>query len=559
MKRVFISSTFDDLCNHRKAVIHTLDRMNDIHIEAMERWNSLSKDPTTASLEKVEQCDILIGIYAYRYGYRPKNTISVTQMEYEHARKLNIPCLVFLVDDKVKVSFEGLDLLQRHHDANKDSKLLLDQFKAQLNNDHVRHTFTTPDDLAKKVSTSLHEELLNISSSNDNSQRDESQYTPYLIQALMESMLPFIASKAKLANIIYSQKKVRSFNSPIELLNSLAKNQIQSGSWVRVKGTPSQFGNFLKTHFLLPLVGMNSNMRLGPPITSSIHPAMGMLGQITSHLAPVGLFPLIDDDTLQIMIYPTEIEAFGVTGLPLFADGINAKLKGLFALFPARSQMLLNVPCTVTGVITMLEPKSVLSVGHSIEDYEAYRQNNKLWVLDLTPEGSTINPIGSGRSPEIWGGLYAQGHLEVSNEGIRQLKVDSFVEVLLNALRKNGFTAEFLKDHSKNKTHGIFGKGIRASISGNKPIYSLHMDANLTQNYENAKSKFDSVTHDILEGVVDWCNSKDVSLQNPREVDFTYTDSTHLYTVLTSPSANQIQNPLVQLIRDWHKQRHKSN
>ena len=53
------------------------------------------------SLEELDKCDVLVGVYAYRYGTVPTGSkTSVTEQEYLHAMSKKIPILVFVVDEE---------------------------------------------------------------------------------------------------------------------------------------------------------------------------------------------------------------------------------------------------------------------------------------------------------------------------------------------------------------------------------------------------------------------------------------------------------------------------
>src|SRR5580765_4952402 len=97
--KVFISSTYLDLIEHRKAAVNSLRAMGE-QVEHMEIFGARDEEPTKASLDELDRCDVLVGIYAYRYGTVPKGSeVSVTEQEYLHATSENIPILVFVVDE----------------------------------------------------------------------------------------------------------------------------------------------------------------------------------------------------------------------------------------------------------------------------------------------------------------------------------------------------------------------------------------------------------------------------------------------------------------------------
>jgi CheY-like chemotaxis protein len=96
---------------------------------------------------------VFVGIYAHRYGYVPLGwQLSITRMEFEHARKLGKPILCFVVDDDHPWPPKHVELEPGH--------TMLAEFKDVIGNSLVRDTFTTPEDLAFKVAASLGRYLL---------------------------------------------------------------------------------------------------------------------------------------------------------------------------------------------------------------------------------------------------------------------------------------------------------------------------------------------------------------------------------------------------------------
>jgi tetratricopeptide (TPR) repeat protein len=94
-----ISSTAKDLPEHRKQVIEACQRVGMFPL-GMEHLPADPDDAAKVSVRMVEDAQIYIGIFAYRYGYIPKGSaISVTEMEYEQAVKQGIPCLTFFMHD----------------------------------------------------------------------------------------------------------------------------------------------------------------------------------------------------------------------------------------------------------------------------------------------------------------------------------------------------------------------------------------------------------------------------------------------------------------------------
>ena len=89
-----------------------------------------------------------MGIYAYRYGSIPSNsTVSITEQEYDKAMELKKPMFCFIVAPDQPWPQNKVE--------DEPGKSKLREFKAKINGDHVRDVFTTPENLALKVSTSL--------------------------------------------------------------------------------------------------------------------------------------------------------------------------------------------------------------------------------------------------------------------------------------------------------------------------------------------------------------------------------------------------------------------
>lgn len=97
--KVFISSTYKDLIEHRKAAHDALEKL-DVHVIWMEAFGARPEDSTTACLREVEESDLFIGIYAHRYGFIPKDSeVSITEQEFDHAQELDKPIFGFIVNE----------------------------------------------------------------------------------------------------------------------------------------------------------------------------------------------------------------------------------------------------------------------------------------------------------------------------------------------------------------------------------------------------------------------------------------------------------------------------
>ncbi len=97
--RAFVSSTFLDLKQHRAHVIHAL-RTAGFIVDPMEDWTADSDEPKKFSQNRVEGCDLCVLLVAFRRGYVPEGEkLSITQLEYETARKQGIDVLTFILKE----------------------------------------------------------------------------------------------------------------------------------------------------------------------------------------------------------------------------------------------------------------------------------------------------------------------------------------------------------------------------------------------------------------------------------------------------------------------------
>jgi len=97
--KVFLSSTYVDLIEHRKEAIEALARLGH-HVIGMETFNARSEDPTKASLKEVGECELFVGVYAHRYASLIGGAkISVSEQEFDHAVKTGKDIFAFFVDE----------------------------------------------------------------------------------------------------------------------------------------------------------------------------------------------------------------------------------------------------------------------------------------------------------------------------------------------------------------------------------------------------------------------------------------------------------------------------
>lgn len=146
MLKVFVSSTYKDLIEHRTAVREVLHRMK-TDVDAMEYFGSRPDTPESACSKEIADCDVLIGIYAWRYGWQPTpDGPSITEQEFDCAVQAGKKCLCYMVDPAWPWPPGFIDT--------GDAAARLQQLKSKVGK-LVVSTFKTPDDLAKCVAADL--------------------------------------------------------------------------------------------------------------------------------------------------------------------------------------------------------------------------------------------------------------------------------------------------------------------------------------------------------------------------------------------------------------------
>lgn len=145
---VFVGSTFTDLQLYREAVREALHKLEAV-VRGMEYFGSLPDTPKEECLRIVRTCRAYVGIYAMRYGSVDAVTEkSLTQLEYEEAQRISLPSLIYLLNE------ERQPVLPRDVEFGEGAEKLK-LFKMVLRARHVVSLFTTPEDLAAKVTRDL--------------------------------------------------------------------------------------------------------------------------------------------------------------------------------------------------------------------------------------------------------------------------------------------------------------------------------------------------------------------------------------------------------------------
>ena len=145
--QVFVSSTYEDLQEERKAVMESLLQMNCFPV-GMEYFNASDESQWDVIKQLIDECDYYVLIVAGRYGTVEETTgKSYTQKEFEYAVSKGVPVISFLhkePDSLPKIKTE----------QNKDSETKLNAFKEDVQKRLCKY-WTTADNLASQVVLSL--------------------------------------------------------------------------------------------------------------------------------------------------------------------------------------------------------------------------------------------------------------------------------------------------------------------------------------------------------------------------------------------------------------------
>lgn len=146
--RVFVSSTYRDLAEYRETLRLALETSGH-SFHGMEHFGAQPDPPLATCLTELEHCDIYVALIGARYGSAPtRYRRSYTEVEYEKARELKMPCVILVLDEEAEVK---QSIIEREGDARER----LEGLKRRLRRNHTVETFRAPDDAAWKILAAL--------------------------------------------------------------------------------------------------------------------------------------------------------------------------------------------------------------------------------------------------------------------------------------------------------------------------------------------------------------------------------------------------------------------
>ena len=151
---VAISSTMRDLADHRRAAVEACQKVGarPLMVERMaESFGAIH-----AAYDVVDQADIYLGIFGFRYGYVPPGgDRSIVELEYDRAVARAIPRLVYFMSDRHPVQVQDVE--------RGTGALKLSELKDRIQHSNSVTYFGSPDELRIRITNELARQLVTTS------------------------------------------------------------------------------------------------------------------------------------------------------------------------------------------------------------------------------------------------------------------------------------------------------------------------------------------------------------------------------------------------------------
>lgn len=144
---VFISSTFEDLRDERRAVQDTVIEAGDFPVQ-METFPASDEDAFDLIKSLLDKCDYYVLIIGGRYGSLSGDGLSFTHKELRYAVAQSIPVLVMLHGNRGSISAEKTE-------ASDEGRKRLEAFIVEASAGRTRKTWTSTGDLKAAVLSAL--------------------------------------------------------------------------------------------------------------------------------------------------------------------------------------------------------------------------------------------------------------------------------------------------------------------------------------------------------------------------------------------------------------------
>ncbi len=145
---IFVSSTYRDLSNHRE-ILRIAIEMSGYRFKGMEHFAAQQTPPLDVCLNKLDECEVYIGIIGHLYGSCPPGRVrSYTELEYIRARELNKYIIVLFIGDGAQITISQIE----QHPEKIDR---LNRFRERIQERHTIDTFNDEHEAAWKILAAL--------------------------------------------------------------------------------------------------------------------------------------------------------------------------------------------------------------------------------------------------------------------------------------------------------------------------------------------------------------------------------------------------------------------
>jgi hypothetical protein len=339
------------------------------------------------------------------------------------------------------------------------------------------------------------------------------------------------------------------FDSFPKMYDAVRNDILKDKQWVKVPCRPMVFTSVLNPSFLAPVIGDEQSYRLGLDwlMPEEGHPdhAFNKHMSLAAHYSPILSLNEAISERQMLCCFPHE--SF-MSGFSTRDSQFQSIADHSFPLAIARSSdcTSLNMPSKVTGVFRKLAYSDLQPFGVSQVEYQNLERQKKVYFLDLTPRGSKIQKYDftmvGNVNPEFqrfWGGLYAIGHFE----NAEPLNINPLIVGLLETMKE--LTDSGVKVNLDD-VHGmtLYGHGIRIHFEKNSSYYSIHIDADFSEDCSGKIKMFDLITknfHFILRQL-------DSKISNLDDWDFSSLGKRPHFTLRNSQLILESTDPLVKAV-----------
>ena len=154
IRTVFLSSTARDLQEYREAAYKAIEGLDGYHCVRMENFGARDHEADEFCAAKVAECDLFVGIVGHLYGSCPKGSeTSYTEREYNTAVDASKPRLIFVAPEDFPIPAK-----LRESDDKREKQ---ESFRERVNKERISADFSSPDNLALKVTQAIQNEITN--------------------------------------------------------------------------------------------------------------------------------------------------------------------------------------------------------------------------------------------------------------------------------------------------------------------------------------------------------------------------------------------------------------